>query len=55
MPTDDRKMTLTLKINNTKHSKCVLLDFDSHLGQNFCFVRVDMKQKMQPIAVQENA
>ena len=33
MPIDDRKMTLTLKINNTRHFNCVLLDSDSNLGQ----------------------
>ena len=33
MPIDDQKMTLTLKINNNQHFKCVLLDFDSNLGR----------------------
>ena len=98
MSIDDRKMTLTLKINNSQHFKCVLLDFDSNVGRvnlkltliinnsqyfkcvlldfdsnvgrvfetsvffvlessakDVCFVRVDMKQNIHPIAVQENA
>ena len=50
-------MTLTLKINNNQHFKCVLLDFDSNLGQvslkpafflfcfDFCFVLCGYKTK----------
>ena len=68
MPTDDREMTLTLKINNNQHFKCVLLDSDSNLGRvvslkwaflvlesrakDFCFVDGNMKQNIQPTAVQ---
>ena len=74
MPTDDRKMTYTLKINNTQHFKCALLDFYSNLGrvslnraffvlffvlessaEDFCFVRVDLKQNIQPVTDGENA
>ena len=70
MPIDDREMTLTLKINNNQHFKCVLLDSDSILGRvvslkwaflvlessakDFCFDG-NMKQNIQPIAFQENA
>ena len=33
MSIDDRKMTLTLKINNNQHFKCILLDSDSNLSR----------------------
>lgn len=62
-------MTLTLKINNDQHLN-VLLDFEGNAGRvslkqafmlpknvapkDFCFVHWDMKQKIQPITVQQN-
>ena len=62
MPIDNQKMTLTLKINNNQHFKCVLLDSDSNLGwvkfetsvffilersdKDFCFVLCGYETKL---------